>query len=384
MPSEDGQELSAEEVADVVSRVQTAAEEPAVLRPGFPADAPGPGAGDVLADRPGSATEPPQPNTSVLAKSVLEAEDPADDLAGREVRVVKAQRGDTLARILLRIGAETWQARAMTDAARNALPDGALQPGQEVHVTLVPSVIRANRMEPIRFSVFGEGHDHKVTVTRNAAGEFVASASPIDERIVRAELADDDQPQASSLYASLHYTAERQGIPPDVILQILKIHAYETDFRQRVRAGDGFEFFFDVKDEDKGIDGSLGELLATAVTSAGETHKFYRFRTPDGVVDYYDEQGNTSRKFLMRRPVRGEDVRITSGFGVRRHPILQVPEDAHRRRLGLRDRHADHGGGQRRHRGGRAARASTATTSASATPTATRPPTATCRASPRA
>ena len=28
----------------------------------------------------------------------------------------------------------------------------------------------------------------------------------------------------------------------------------------------------------------------------------------------------------MRRPVRGEDVRITSGFGVRRHPILQVPK----------------------------------------------------------
>src|SRR5262249_47438916 len=95
---------------------------------------------------------------------------------------------------------------------------------------------------------------------------------------------------------------------------------------QHVRAGDGFELFFDVKDEDKGIEGSLGELLATAVTSAGETHRFYRFRTSNGGVDYYDEQGNTSRKFLMRRPVRGGDVRITSGFGVRRHPILQVPK----------------------------------------------------------
>ena len=72
------------------------------------------------------------------------------------------------------------------------------------HVTLVPSVIRANRMEPIRLSVFGEGHDHKVTVTRNAAGEFVASASPIDERMIRAELAEDEQPQArNSLAESL-------------------------------------------------------------------------------------------------------------------------------------------------------------------------------------
>ena len=29
------------------------------------------------------------------------------------------------------------------------------------------------------------------------------------------------------------------GIPADVILQIFKIHAYETDFRQRVLAAQG-------------------------------------------------------------------------------------------------------------------------------------------------
>jgi murein DD-endopeptidase MepM/ murein hydrolase activator NlpD len=324
IPSEDGQDLSADEVAEAVNRSLATAAEPGSLRPGPAPDAQAATAGDVLASR--ASAERPLPNTSVLAKSVFEAEDSIDDIVGREVRAVRAQRGDTLVRILQRMGAETWQARAMSDAARSTVPEGALQPGYEVHVTLVPSIVRANRTEPVRFSVFGEGQDHKVTVTRNAAGEFVASASPIDQRMASAELVDDDQPQASSLYASLHYTAERQGIPSDVILQILRIHAYETDFRQRVRAGDGFEFFFDVKDEDKGADGSLGELLATSITSAGENRKFYRFRTPDGLVDYYDEQGNTSRKFLMRRPVRGEDVRITSGFGVRRHPILQVPK----------------------------------------------------------
>lgn len=323
IPSEDGQEMSAEEAEEAVSRALAAAEEPATLRPGITPD--GVAAGDRSKDAAKAAFDPLAPGTSVLAKTVFESED-GDDLAGREVRVVKAQRGDTLARILLRLGAEAWQARAMTDAARNAMPDAALPPGQEVHVTLAPSVVRANRMEPIRFSVFGEGHDHKLTVTRNAAGEFVASASPMDERAIRTELSDDDNPQASSLYASVHHTADRQGIPADVITQILKIHAYETDFRQRVRAGDGFDFFFDVKDEDKGADGSLGDLLATSITSAGETHRFYRFRTPDGGLDYYDEQGNTSRKFLMRRPVRGEDVRLTSGFGVRRHPFLQVPK----------------------------------------------------------
>jgi murein DD-endopeptidase MepM/ murein hydrolase activator NlpD len=126
-----------------------------------------------------------------------------------------------------------------------------------------------------------------------------------------------------TLYASLFYAAAAQGISPEMVLQIMRIHAYDTDFRQRVRPGDAVEFFFEVREEEKGADGALGELLATAITTGGETHKYYRFRTPDGVVDYYDEFGNTSRKFLMRLPLRG-DVRLTSGFGMRRHPMLQV------------------------------------------------------------
>ena len=326
LPAEDGQELSPEEVAALIVRSQAADEDVAgKLRLADGQNMLSPG--DMLAER--SAKSAPEvaaaPNTSVLAKSVFESEDATDDIEGREVKLIKAQRGDTLARVLARLGAEPWQARAMSDAARKALPDGTLTPGQEMQVTLVPSVLRANKLEPVRFSVFGEGQEHKVTVTRNAAGEFVASASPIDARIIRPERIDDGT-QASTLYASIYNTALRQGVPAETILQILKIHAYETDFRQRVRPGDAFEFFFDMKEDDKGAEGSLGELLATSITSSGETHKFYRYRTPDGAVDYYDEQGNTSRNFLMRRPVRGDNVRITSGFGVRRHPILGVPK----------------------------------------------------------
>ncbi len=99
----------------------------------------------------------------------------------------------------------------MRPAAR--FPDGALTPGQEMQVTLVPSVVRANRMEPIRFSVFGEGQEHKVTVTRNAAGEFVASALA-DRRAHRAgRSSTTTQAQASSLYASIYNTAATAGHP---------------------------------------------------------------------------------------------------------------------------------------------------------------------------
>ena len=69
-------------------------------------------------------------------------------------------------------------------------------------------------MEPIRFSVFGDGQDHKVTVTRNAAGEFVASASPIDKRIISTELSTTTSRRASSLYASLHLPPSARASRP--------------------------------------------------------------------------------------------------------------------------------------------------------------------------
>lgn len=57
------------------------------------------------------------------------------------------------------------------------------------------------------------------------------------------------------------------------------------------------------------------------MTIDGQQRKFFRFRTPDDVVDYYDEQGNSAKKFLMRNPVKGG--RYTSGFGARNHPLLK-------------------------------------------------------------
>jgi murein DD-endopeptidase MepM/ murein hydrolase activator NlpD len=321
IPIEDGQELQAEEVADLVARFQAAYKEPEGIRTSIAPDGSALTPGELLAER-SSRAAPESPNTSLLQKSVFETDDTGEDGGGRETKL-RAQRGETLAQVLARLGAEPWQARAMVDAARAIFPESALTPNQDITAKLMPSVTRTNRMEPVRFSIY-DGPEHKLTVRRNAAGEYVASATPVHDHDDRGTLPDNGQPQASSLYASLDYTAAHQGLTQDDILQILRIHAYETDFRQPVRAGDGFEFFFDVKEGDKASDGTLGDLLATSITGSGETHRFYRFRTPDGVTDFYDDTGSTSRKFLMRRPVRGDDVRITSGFGLRRHPILQV------------------------------------------------------------
>jgi murein DD-endopeptidase MepM/ murein hydrolase activator NlpD len=111
-------------------------------------------------------------------------------------------------------------------------------------------------------------------------------------------------------------------VPSATIQQKLRVHAYDTDFRRQIAPGDYAEMFLDLREEPSG-ETSYGELLYTAIATGGEIYRYWRYRTPDNAVDYFDENGNNSKKFLLRRPVRGENVRLASGFGMRFHPILR-------------------------------------------------------------
>jgi murein DD-endopeptidase MepM/ murein hydrolase activator NlpD len=46
----------------------------------------------------------------------------------------------------------------------------------------------------------------------------------------------------------------------------------------------------------------------------------YRHATGDGLTDYFDAQGRSARKALMRTPIDG--ARLSSRYGKRRHPVL--------------------------------------------------------------
>src|SRR5690606_41473272 len=107
--SESFAELDATEVAELVARVKEEAQHLA-MRPSLQPD------GDS-----GRQLEPeiaadmevdnsaPAPNTTLLLKSVADADEADDDLEQSEVRVVRVAPGDSLARIRQRLGTERWQ-----------------------------------------------------------------------------------------------------------------------------------------------------------------------------------------------------------------------------------------------------------------------------------
>ena len=229
--------------------------------------------------------------------------------------------GDTLMSILRKVGTEVWQAREIVDVANTIFPVAQLKEGHEIRLTIVPSPTNVKRQVPVRVSIVAEGQ-HKVTVLRSAAGAYVLAGGGADAEIGTS--GNDASRQLASVYTSLYATLSRQNVPQEIVELILRTNAYDIDFKRRVRPGDGFEMFFDQKEADQSEESLPGELLFTAIAAAGEEKRFYRFRTPDGVVEYYDPEGNNSKRFLMRKPVRGEEARLADGFGMRLHPLFRI------------------------------------------------------------
>ncbi len=256
------------------------------------------------------------PHMTVIQKSADDAADDEEDefddemFAGAENKTFVVGRGDTLQSLFTKAGTEPSEANDIIEALSPIFAAKDLKSGQELRFTLVPAPSDTGQMEPVKVSIFLKG-DHLATVARNRRGDYVASAQAIGS--------DVKTPQTqtrATLYTSFYHAALEQHIPAETILKLLRVHSYDVDFKQKVKAGDSFEMFFD-----GGSDDEAGELLFTSMTIDGQQRKFFRFRTPDDVVDYYDEQGNSAKKFLMRNPVKGG--RFTSGFGDRRHPLLK-------------------------------------------------------------
>ena len=63
-----------------------------------------------------------------------------------------------------------------------------------------------------------------------------------------------------------------------------------------------------------------GDVLYASLMVGGKTIPVYRYKSDDGVVDYYRENGTSLKRILMQTPIDG--ARMSSGYGMRHHPVL--------------------------------------------------------------
>jgi murein DD-endopeptidase MepM/ murein hydrolase activator NlpD len=248
--------------------------------------------------------------------------DADDDQAFSEEKVVTAEKGDKLEELLTANEATDDEAGGIALAFRKEFAVRALEPGDKLRIALAEddSVEGATRYRPVRVSLYRDGA-HVGTVAATDRGDYMAAAEIRDESPdLFEEAAEKDESPRPRLYESLYQTALSNQMSSELIDELVRIFSFDLDFNTRVQPGDGIEVVYGL-DENEAENPDVSEIVYTAVTLGGKERRFYRFKAPDdGTVDYYDAEGRSAKKFLLRKPMSGGTFR--SGFGSRRHPLL--------------------------------------------------------------
>jgi murein DD-endopeptidase MepM/ murein hydrolase activator NlpD len=109
------------------------------------------------------------------------------------------------------------------------------------------------------------------------------------------------------------------GVPDPLAHDLIRILGHELDLQRELRPGDRFAVLFERYRADTGGFLRDGKVLHATFRVSGRDLAIWRHETPDG-PDWFDAEGRSLRRDFLRTPLDG--ARITSGFGVRQHPVL--------------------------------------------------------------
>ena len=230
------------------------------------------------------------------------------------------REGDSFREILLEHSFTEQEVQAVLRVIRQSNFNELPEIGQRLRLSFIEDSGIYRALRPIRVSLYSD-HEHILSVAATDSGHFVIGEAPStkipsDAYMVakRATLSG----QRPTIYNSIYQTALKQNVPRTVIDELIRLYLYELDFNSKVRVGDSFQVLFELKNENSS---EPPEILYSSLSIGGVNRTFFKYQIPNsGIADYFNENGKSASKFLIRKPVLSG--KFKSGFGMRRHPIL--------------------------------------------------------------
>jgi murein DD-endopeptidase MepM/ murein hydrolase activator NlpD len=257
------------------------------------------------------AVESERENITEISKTI--PPEPVDE-------TFKLAKGSNLKRELIDRGVSKAAADEMVKAIEPVLPTKMIKSGTVFDVTFDRQIDFYGRevIFPVELS-FKPGPKETIEVTADEDGNFAARITGRDEGIKSQYAQVDNYRAKAKIGSSLYGTAKDNKIPEYIVSEFTRVFSYDVDFQNQIEASDDFELLFG-----KPLTGSSSKrkvLHYAQLNFGGKSKKYFRFTAADGQTDYFDENGRSASRALLKTPVSG--VKITSGFGMRRHPLLR-------------------------------------------------------------
>jgi len=261
--------------------------------------------------------------TPIFTASEREAPLPDTPAAGN---IIRLKSGESLSEALTRLQVRPADRSAVIQALSNETDVRSLRPGTQIEVSLIDpqltvyqeaAFIGHPELAPgkaLRSLTVQAANDRRIEVQRDAAAQFTA-------RTILPRTQKRYATVSGTITDSLFASAAREGMPHAVAARLSNMFLYDIDFQREIHYGDKFEAVYEVFYDDQGRVVEYGEVLFGRMSWRGGKDERGYYRFDDGKdVSWFDETGASARRLLMKTPIEG--ARITSSFGMRKHPVL--------------------------------------------------------------
>jgi len=214
-------------------------------------------------------------------------------------RVYKLSAGEGVGAILMRAGYNATDTAAAIDAATSKASLRRLQIGMKFTIA----------EHGFRFSI-KPGVDIYILRHLNFGWVAINAIRPIETYIAFIQGSIDD---------SIYQAALNAGVNKAAFNEYVRIMGFSVDFQREVRRGDKFEMMYAIDRDVLSGDVVGVDLQYAGLSLSGDQIGFFRYDSAGSTVGWYDEDGHSAARTLIRTPIAG--ARLSSSFGTRRHPI---------------------------------------------------------------
>ena len=228
------------------------------------------------------------------------------------MRTLQLSKGDTLTSLLKsESGASQADVDQIVAAVQSKFNLRRIKTGQAFIITTQ----NATGSEPFQLKnlEFNISNTSVLTVTRTAQGNYVAKVESLNLKSVLRRV-------EGRIHSSFYSTALKQGVPKNIVQEAIASLTYVMNFQHGIKKGDTFEILFEEQKDrhDKVV--KTGNLRYVSFMAGKTAHHIYR-HVNKGLVSYYDAQGRSIVRGLLQTPLDASKMRVTSGYGMRLHPI---------------------------------------------------------------
>ena len=152
-----------------------------------------------------------------------------------------------------------------------------------------------------------------MSVIKDADGDYIPQSR--EGRVLKEKVRAEGM-----IMTSFAEAAKEQDIPASIVQQVMRALEEEVDFNA-LQPETPFEVIYEKKVTETGREIGKKTLLYVMLITRKEILQRYYFVDAAGNQGFYNEYGESTAKTIMKRPLG--NVRISSRFGMRRHPILK-------------------------------------------------------------